>query len=83
MIGIVDYGTGNIHAFYKMYKQTNYDVFLARTPDDLDKATKLILPGVGSFDWAMNKLNMSGMREKLDEMVLDRKIDVLGVCIGM
>lgn len=83
MIGIVDYGTGNIHAFYKIYKQANYDVFLARTPEDLDKASKLILPGVGSFDWAMNKLNMSGMREKLDEMVLDRKIDVLGVCIGM
>jgi len=83
MIAIVDYGIGNIQAFYRIYKQSNYDVILAKTPADLDLATKLILPGVGSFDWAIQRLESSGMRPKLDEMVLGRKVDVLGVCVGM
>ena len=44
---------------------------------------KIILPGVGSFDWAMQKINSSGMREKLDELVIEKKVPVLGICVGM
>lgn len=83
MIAIVDYGIGNIQAFYKIYRQANYDVILAKTPAELDRATKIILPGVGSFDWAMQRLNESGLRESLDAIVLSKKVDVLGVCVGM
>jgi glutamine amidotransferase len=46
-------------------------------------STKIILPGVGSFDYAMQRLNDSGMRETLEKKVLEEKIPVLGVCVGM
>ena len=46
-------------------------------------ATHLILPGVGAFDWAISKLNDSGLRETLDMLVLEKKIKILGVCVGM
>lgn len=83
MISIVDYGLGNIFAFANIIKNFNIEFNIARTSTDLDKADKIILPGVGSFDWAMEKLDKSGMRKKLDELVLNKKKPVLGVCVGM
>jgi glutamine amidotransferase len=83
MIRIVDYGLGNILAFQNMYKRLNVEVGIARSAADLDDATKLILPGVGAFDHAMELLNQSGMRAKLDVLVLERKLPVLGICVGM
>lgn len=83
MIALVDYGLGNIQAFASIYRRLGLPVTLARTPEEMDGADKLVLPGVGAFDWAMSQLNASGLRDKLDEMVIDRKVDVLGVCVGM
>lgn len=83
MITIIDYGVGNIFAFQNVYKRLNIPTNIARTKEDLAHAKKLILPGVGSFDYAMAQLNASGMREKLDELVLDKKIPVIGICVGM
>lgn len=83
MIAIVDYGLGNIRAFANIYKQLNVPFIVAKTPDDLRHATKLILPGVGAFDYAMQRLDDSGMRSVLDELVLGRRVPVLGVCVGM
>jgi glutamine amidotransferase len=83
MIKIVDYGLGNIKAFYNLYKSMNIDIQIAKNADQLKNADKIILPGVGSFDQAMSKLNQSGMRDTLDELVLEKKIPVLGVCVGM
>lgn len=83
MITIVDYGLGNINAFANIYKLLNIRVKIASTTDVLITAEKLILPGVGSFDWAMTRLNESGMRSMLDELVLNKKIPVLGICVGM
>jgi glutamine amidotransferase len=83
MIALVDYGLGNIQAFANIYRRLGLPVILARTPEEMDGADKLVLPGVGAFDWAMRQLNESGLRNKLDELVLDRKVDVLGVCVGM
>jgi imidazole glycerol-phosphate synthase subunit HisH len=83
MIGIVDYGLGNTQAFVNIYEQLNIPVFLAKTKNDLSKATHIILPGVGSFDWAMDRLNGSGMRSELDNLVLNSNLPVLGICIGM
>lgn len=83
MIVLVDYGLGNIQAFANIYRRLGVTVLTAKTAGQLEQATKIILPGVGAFDWAMSKLNSSGMREKLDEAVLERRIDVLGVCVGM
>lgn len=83
MICIVNYGLGNIHAIVNIYHRLNIDVRIASTTDDLSCADRIILPGVGAFDWAMTRLNQSGMRRKLDEMVLFDGIPVLGICIGM
>ena len=83
MITIVDYGVGNILALQNVYKRLNIEVSLARTPEDLRAASKLILPGVGAFDRAMELIEGSGMRATLDEMVLQRKVPVLGICVGM
>lgn len=83
MITIVDYGVGNISAFKNVFKRLNIPSCIAKSSNDLENATKLILPGVGSFDYAMDQLNLSGMREKLDELVIEKRIPVLGICVGM
>lgn len=83
MITIIDYGVGNIFAFQNVYKRLDIPTKIAKTPQDLDDAQKLILPGVGHFDYAMSQLNSSGMRAKLDELVLEKKIPVIGICVGM
>jgi glutamine amidotransferase len=83
MITLIDYGVGNIFAFQNVYKRLNIPTRIARTSQDLVDVQKLILPGVGSFDYAMSQLNASGMREKLDELVIERKVPVIGICVGM
>jgi glutamine amidotransferase len=83
MITLIDYGVGNIYAFQNVYKRLNIPTNIARRKEDLANAEKLILPGVGSFDYAMTQLNASGMREKLDELVLEKKVPVIGICVGM
>ena len=83
MITLIDYGVGNIFAFQNVYKRLDIPTKIAKTTADLEDAQKLILPGVGAFDYAMAQLNSSGMRQKLDELVLDRKIPIIGICVGM
>ncbi len=83
MIGIVNYGLGNIHAIANIYKRLNIEVGIASTPEDLRLATKIILPGVGAFDGAMARLNASGMRDTLDEVVVRGGKPVIGICVGM
>ena len=83
MIHIVDYGLGNILAFRNMYKQLNLEVTVAKTAADLANATRIILPGVGAFDHAMELLEASGMRGTLTDLVIDRKTPVIGICVGM
>lgn len=83
MITLIDYGVGNINAFLNVYKRVDVPVKIAKAENDLEGAEKLILPGVGHFDYAMSKLNNSGMREKLDHLVLEQKVPVIGICVGM
>lgn len=83
MIGVVDYGLGNVQAFLNVYKRLNIPAMALHTPDELCAADRIILPGVGSFDWAMERLNVSGMRNGLDQTILQLRRPVLGVCVGM
>ena len=83
MIRVVDYGVGNIQAFLNLFKRLGFDAQRAATPEALLEATRLILPGVGHFDHAMQRLNDSGMRPLLDKLVLEEKVPVVGVCVGM
>lgn len=83
MISIVDYGVGNIQAITNIYKRLNISVRIARTAEELAGADRVILPGVGAFDWAMSRLNRSGMRGVLDDLALSQSRLVLGICVGM
>jgi len=83
VIAIVDYGLGNVQAIANIYKRLDIAAVLARDSAELEGATHLILPGVGAFDWAMARLDASGMRPALEELVLRRKRPVLGICVGM
>lgn len=83
MIAIVDYGLGNIKAFSNVYKRLNIEAVCAKSVVQLQNATKIILPGVGAFDHAMAMLHESGLRERLDDLVLEKKVPVLGICVGM
>ena len=83
MITIIDYGLGNIQAFANIYQRLNIPVAVAKTDSELAGAERIILPGVGAFDWAMTRLEESGMRACLDDLVMVKKRPVLGVCVGM
>ena len=83
MIYIIDYGLGNLGAFHNIFKRLNIETKFAKNCDDLVDVDKIILPGVGAFDHAMKLLNASGMREKLDQLVLVDKVPAIGICVGM
>ena len=83
MICIVDYGVGNIQSFLNLFKRLGVAARRADTPDALADAVRLVLPGVGHFDHAMQRLNDSGMRPKLEELVLGAQVPVVGICVGM
>lgn len=83
MIHIIDYGLGNVQAFLNLYKGLGIEAARARTADDLNGATHLILPGVGAFDHAMELFDASGMRAPVERMVLGDKLPLLGICVGM
>lgn len=83
MITIIDYGLGNVLALANVYNRLNIPFAVAKSSNDLINATKLILPGVGSFDHAMKQLNQSGMRIMVEKLVTNNRMPVLGICVGM
>lgn len=83
MIAIISYGLGNVSAFATVFRNLAIPHRIAKNTDDLSGATKIILPGVGSFDHAMTSLTRSGLTPALNELVINRQVPVLGVCVGL
>lgn len=83
MISIVDYGVGNVQAFLNLFYRLGIKAKRANSIKALEEASHLILPGVGHFDYAMKKLNNSGLRDSLEKLVINSKIPLLGICVGM
>jgi glutamine amidotransferase len=83
VITIIDYGLGNIQALLNIYTKLHIPVQVAKSENDLEGVSKLILPGVGHFDYAMQRFNDSGMRERVESLVLQNNAPVLGICVGM
>ena len=83
MIGIINYGSGNVQAIANIYNRTNFQYKIIQDPEQLKNVDKLILPGVGDFDETIKVLDSSGLRNALNEEVLDKKKPVLGICVGM
>lgn len=84
MITIVDYGMGNLGSMLNMFKRIGVAARIESKPEAIRGAVKLILPGVGAFDTAMQRINDSpGLRDALEYKALVEKVPVLGVCLGM
>jgi len=83
VITIINYGSGNINAIANTYKRLKIPFNIADNIQTLEKASKLILPGVGAFDNNMKQLNESGLRDVLDDLVKNKKIPILGICLGL
>lgn len=83
MISVLDYGVGNLGSIMNMMMRAGVDASLISSPEEVISATKLLLPGVGSFDNGMQRLADSGMLEPLRQRVLADGIPILGICLGM
>ena len=82
MIVIVDYGVGNLSSVANMLRKAGAQAQVSRDPSEVLRAEKLLLPGVGHFDYGMKMLNDSGLRDALDQFALQLKRPVLGICLG-
>lgn len=83
MITIVNYGLGNLGSIVNMYRRLGIKAIYSSDLEVIEQATKLILPGVGHFDAAMNKIDELRLKEVLDKKVLVEKTPILGICLGM
>ncbi len=83
MIVIVDYGMGNLGSILNMLKRIGVEATASSAPGDIEKAEKIILPGVGAFDNGMQNIRRLGLLPVLQEKVIDRKTPVMGICLGM
>jgi len=83
MITIIDYKTGNLGSIRNMLKKIGEESIITSQKDEIAGATKLILPGVGAFDTGMKNLKDLDLIDILDKKVLNDKIPVLGICLGM
>jgi len=83
MLTIIDYGIGNLTSIQNMLKKAGYpNAIISNKTADIAAADKLILPGVGHFDYGMEQLRQSGFFETLNKRVLVDKVPILGICLG-
>lgn len=82
-IVIINYGMGNLGSIANIIKKIGYESLITSNIEKIKNAKKLILPGVGSFDSGMKNINEFGLVEVLNKKVLEDKIPILGICLGM
>jgi len=83
MISVIDYGVCNLGSMLNMLRKAGAQAQLASTASDIDRAEKIILPGVGAFDNGIAALTERGLVEPLRRKALRDKVPLLGVCLGM
>ena len=83
MIKVLGYGSGNVKAIVNIYKRLNIPCEVVHEPKSLESATQLVLSGVGAFDQSMGLLRRSGMMEQLNYLVMEKRVPIIGVCVGM
>jgi glutamine amidotransferase len=83
IIGVVDYGMGNLMSVFNAFEYIGANVKICRNPEDLKSVDKIVLPGVGAIAQCINKLNESGFTEALNTEVLKNAKPTLGICLGM
>jgi imidazole glycerol-phosphate synthase subunit HisH len=83
MIGIIDYGVGNVKALMNVYNRLNIPSKRVSDIEDIDGVDGLILPGVGHFDHAMKQFDNSGLRGAIEYKIFETCTPILGICVGM
>ncbi len=84
MIVIIDYGMGNTGALTKMFTRLGHNSKVSNVPTEIEQASHLVLPGVGSFSRAVQKIDdIKYLRSVLDDVVLNKHTPILGICLGM
>lgn len=83
MIIIIDYGMGNLGSIKNMLKKIDVESEITSDISKIKQATKLILPGVGAFDNGMANIKKMGLLPVLNDLILKKKVPVLGICLGM
>lgn len=82
MIGIVDYGAGNLKNVYRAFTSLGFDCKVIEKSEEIKNAGSIIIPGVGAFNQAMEKLNKTGLSEAIKEFSYTGK-NIIGICLGM
>ena len=82
-IVIVDYGLGNLGSIGNMLKKIGTEGIISSSVSDIERAGRLILPGVGNFDQGMRNLEALGLLPILEDKVVQKKTPILGICLGM
>lgn len=83
MIVIIDYGMGNLGSVYKSFKKVHENVLISSSKKDIEKADKLVLPGVGHFSNGMKRLEELDLLNLLNHKVIENETPILGICLGM
>ncbi len=82
-VAIVDYGMCNLDSVRRAFEEVGASAYVTAEPADLDRADRIVLPGVGAFPDAMRNLRSRGLDEALAKQVLDQGAPFLGICLGM
>jgi glutamine amidotransferase len=82
MIAIVNYGVGNLTSILNMHRRLGVDAVISSDPEEIARAEKILLPGVGHFDSCMQNFNRSGLRPLIEKRALEERIPVIGICVG-
>lgn len=83
LITIIDYGVGNLASVKNMLRKAGFESVLASDTATVEKADKIILPGIGAFDYCMQRFNASGLRPLVTQKVIRDKVPLLGICVGL
>lgn len=83
MITIVDYGLGNLSSIKNMLRRLGFEAVISADPEAIEKAAKIILPGVGAFDNGMRNIRERGLEAVLNKKALEERVPTLGICLGM
>jgi glutamine amidotransferase len=83
LVSIIDYGAGNVRSIINLFDYLGIEVELVSTPAEISKSKKLLLPGVGAFDFAMHNLLERNLVDPIVETVSQGNTKILGVCLGL
>ncbi|MDR1134337.1 MAG: imidazole glycerol phosphate synthase subunit HisH [Synergistaceae bacterium] len=82
MIGIIDYGMGNLQSVSNAFRALGFGAFIASRPDELDRADRIVLPGVGAFGGGIAELRRGGWDRRVKESA-EAGMPLIGICLGM